>query len=110
MIGTLRLAQCGINSAISQTSSAGSKDRTWGPKTGPNQSSGLAGPTVQRAAPPKRRLPGYGDDCRSFEADTRSSSSLIRGPFASLFIIRSRVNFTKVPRHLSSKLVNCGGT
>ena len=31
-------------------------------RTKPNQSSGLAGPTVQRAAPPKRRLPGYADD------------------------------------------------
>ena len=31
-------------------------------RTKPNQNSGLAGPTAQRAAPPKRRLPGYADD------------------------------------------------
>ena len=31
-------------------------------RTKPNQNSGLAGPTAQRAAPPKRRLPDYADD------------------------------------------------
>ena len=28
----------------------------------PKQNSGLAGPTAHRAAPPKRRLPGYADE------------------------------------------------
>ena len=42
-------------------------------RTKPYQSSGLAGPTALRAAPPRRRLPGYADEHgnRSFETITR---------------------------------------
>ena len=61
-------------------------------RTKPNQNSGLAGPTAQRAAPPKRRLPGYADDRLQKSlvrghSEVRSLLSLLRGPFASLLII-----------------------
>ena len=63
-------------------------------RTKPNQNSGLAGPTAQRAAPPKRRLPGYADDRLQKSlvrghSEVRSLLSLLRGLFASLLIIRA---------------------